>query len=225
MDAVLDDWATANIPERTRAALRLLECMTLRPLELDASFVRSLRENGIDDLGIREAANVGFHYNLINRVSDAFDFPIPKGRQKARLAAVLNLAGKLFKGRYADPVWVRGDDGRVLPTEVDRGRRHLLFAGGVTEPVLRRAVEAFVTAELGLSELEESPVPAALTPYLEKLARHAYRIVDKDVDALRAAGYSDEAIYEITIVGAFGAASVGLGQLFGALYGEGDDAS
>jgi alkylhydroperoxidase family enzyme len=225
MDAVLDDWTTAAIPERTRAALRLLECMTLRPLELDASFAGGLRDDGLDDLAIREAANVGFHYNLINRVADAFDFPIPKGRQKARFAATLNLAGRLFKGRYADPVWVRGDDGRILPTEVHRGRRRLLSAAGRTDPALRRAVEAFVTKKLGLSESEKSPVPAALTPYLEKLALHAYRIVDEDVDALRAAGYSDEAIYEITIVGAFGAASVGLGRLFGALYGEGDDVS
>jgi alkylhydroperoxidase family enzyme len=220
MDAVLSDWTTADIPERTRAALRLLECMTLRPLELGATFVGGLREDGLDDLAIGEAANVGFHYNLINRVADAFDFPIPQGRGKARLARMLSIAGRLFKGAYATPPWIQDSRGHILPTEVARGRQHLLSADGVTAPTLRRATEAFVTAKLGLPESGESQLPAALAPYLEKLALHAYRIIDEDVALLRAAGYSDEAIYEITVVGAFAAATVGLGQLFGTLYGE-----
>ena len=220
LDAVLEDWTTADVPARTRAALRLLECMTRRPMEIDADFVRGLRTDGLDDPAIREAANIGAHYNLINRVADAFAFPIPDSKQKARLATMLNIAGKWVKGSYADTVWVRGADGRLRPTEVDIGREHLLSAAGKTEPALRRAVEAYVTARWRVERPEATPVPEELGPYLGKLARHAYRIVDEDIDALRNAGYSDEAIYEITLVGAFGASLVGLEQLFEALYGE-----
>jgi alkylhydroperoxidase family enzyme len=192
--------------------------MTVRPLELDASFVLELGEDGLDEPGMREAANVGFHYNLINRVSDAFDFPIPKGRQKARLAYALNIAGKLLKGSYADPIWIRSGDGHIRPAEIDRGREHLLSAPGETDSTLRRAVEAFVKSQWGITDTGEHSVPRELAPYLEKLARHACMIVDDDVDALRASGYSDEMIYEITIVGAFGSALVGLEQLYEVLY-------
>lgn len=220
MDAVLDNWNTADIPERTRGGLRLLECMTVRPLELNASFVLGLRKEGLDDLSMREAANVGFHYNFINRVADAFDFQIPTGRRKVRFAAILNIAGKLLKGAYAETSWIRSADGCFRPPEVERGRECLLSADGETDPSLRHTMEAFVKAQWGIAGADEPSMPRELTSYLEKLSLHAYRIDGNDVDALRAIGYSDEMIYEVTIVGAFGSALVGLEQLFEALYGK-----
>jgi alkylhydroperoxidase family enzyme len=193
--------------------------MTLRPGELHASFISDLRDSGLDDPGMREAGNIGFHYNLINRVADAFDFPVPAGRQKARLAAMLNLAGKLFKGTHVDPVWTRSSDGILRPTEVDRGREHFLAAEGKTDPELRRAAEAFTAGKRGFPRPGNFSLPSALAPYLGKLALHAYRVTDEDMATLRGAGHSDEAIYEITMAGALGASLVGLEQLFQALYG------
>jgi len=220
LDAVLEDWTTADIPERTRAALRLLDCMTLHPMDLETAFVDELRGSGLDDLAIREAANVGFHYNLINRVADAFDFPVPDGKQKERLATMLNISGKLLKGSSTDTVWVRGVDGRIRPTEVEHGREQMLSTDGKTTPALRRSVEAFVTAQWGHERMGVPQVPAELESYLKKLSLHAYRIVDEDIETLQNAGYSDELIYEITIVGATGAALVGLEKLFQALYDQ-----
>lgn len=56
-----------------------------------------------------------------------------------------------------------------------------------------------------------------LGAYLDKVRQHAYRIVDGDVDALTAAGLSDDAIFEMTVAAALGAAerrmSVGLSLL------------
>ena len=83
MDAVLSDWETADIPERARAALRLLDCLTLRPMKLDETFVRQLREDGLDDPALREAANISFHFNMMNRLSDAFAFEMLDARQEA----------------------------------------------------------------------------------------------------------------------------------------------
>ena len=48
---------------------------------------------------------------------------------------------------------------------------------------------------------------------------HAYRIVDEDIESLREQGYSDEMLYEITLVGAVGAALVGLESVYQYLYG------
>jgi alkylhydroperoxidase family enzyme len=47
-------------------------------------------------------------------------------------------------------------------------------------------------------------IPTELRPYADKVARHAYRVVDGDVAALRAAGYDDDQIFEITVAVAFG---------------------
>ena len=62
-------------------------------------------------------------------------------------------------------------------------------------------------------------VPPELTPYADKVARHAYRITDSDIAALRDAGYDDDAIYEITVAVALGAGlhrrDVGLAAIAG----------
>lgn len=194
--------------------------MTRRPVEIDGSFVAALQEAGLDEPAMREAANVGFHYNLINRVADALDYPVPVGKQKERLAQVLNLAGKALKGAPAGQIWVRGTDGRIRPPEVELGREHMLTTDGWTKPALRRAVDEYARCQWMPGDGKSVSLPNELAPYVEKLSRHAYRITDDDVIALQDCGYSDEAIYEITLVGAIGTASVGLEQLFGILYGS-----
>ena len=218
LDAVLEDWTTADVPKETRAALSLLACMTLRPMELDAPFVEGLRESGLDDFKMREAAKVCFQYNLITRIADAFDFPLLDGKQQARLAKVNNFVGKLLKGKDAAPLWTRSSDGRIRPPGVDRGWQTMLSTAGLTAPPLRRDVAAFVTAQWRLSDKDIPQLSDALATYLKKLSLYAYRILDEEVDALRAEGYTDEMIYEITVVGAFAAALVGLEQLFDVLY-------
>lgn len=218
MDAVLEDWTAADIPERTRAALRLLESMTKHPHDIDAAFVAQLRDEGLDDAAIRSAANVGFHYNLINRVADALDFPLPTPEGKAKLARMLNLAGRILKGTQASEPWVRGEDGHSRPPEVEAGRDRLLSAPGETDARLRRAVEAFVMDRWKHPRPGAPEFPEVLEGYVEKLALHAYRIVDEDVEAVREAGYTDEGIYELTIVGSFAAALVGLECLYDVMY-------
>lgn len=46
--------------------------------------------------------------------------------------------------------------------------------------------------------------PAALAGYLEKVRRRAYTITDADVEALRAAGLSEDEIFEQTVAAAVG---------------------
>lgn len=49
-------------------------------------------------------------------------------------------------------------------------------------------------------------LPADLRAYVDKVAKHAYRITDEDVDALKRAGHSEDVIFEITAAAALGAA-------------------
>ncbi|MDP9342278.1 MAG: hypothetical protein M3Q23_09340 [Actinomycetota bacterium] len=42
--------------------------------------------------------------------------------------------------------------------------------------------------------------------YVQSIHRHAYRIVDRNIDELREAGWSEDQIFELSISAAFGAA-------------------
>ena len=51
----------------------------------------------------------------------------------------------------------------------------------------------------------ERPTPPELATYVEKVRLHAYRVTDGDVDALRAAGFSEDEIFEHTVSAAVAA--------------------
>ena len=51
----------------------------------------------------------------------------------------------------------------------------------------------------------ERPTPPELAPYVEKVRLHAYRVTDGDVDALKAAGVSEDEIFEHTVSAAVAA--------------------
>ncbi len=220
MDAVLNDWKTAVLPEKTHAALRLLERLTLDPMSIDPQFVEQLREDGLDDHAMREVANVSFHFNFMNRLADSFDFEILNEKQQAMETKMLNRSGRFQKGAQADPIWMTDADGHIRPTELALTRDAILNAPGKTTPELRQSAEAFSAVQRGQTRSEQDPLPKELERYLKKVALYAYKIVDRQVEALKKDGYTDEMIYEITIAGAYGAALVGVEKLFEVLYGE-----
>jgi len=47
-----------------------------------------------------------------------------------------------------------------------------------------------------------APPPAEMQAYLEKVHQHAYRVTDEDVAALKAAGISEDEIFEQTVAAA-----------------------
>jgi alkylhydroperoxidase family enzyme len=54
-------------------------------------------------------------------------------------------------------------------------------------------------ADLRDAARPDRPVPAAMTGYLEKVRLHAYRVTDLEVEELKAAGYSEDEIFEHTV--------------------------
>jgi alkylhydroperoxidase family enzyme len=64
-------------------------------------------------------------------------------------------------------------------------------------------------------------VPQALTTFVDRIAQHAYRVTDDDVVAVRQAGYSEQAIFEITTSAALGAGLARLERGLAALRGTG----
>ena len=69
----------------------------------------------------------------------------------------------------------------------------VLDGAGTLDPAVRRAAATGVD------------VPEDLRPYLDKVARHAYKVTDEDVAALLGAGYSEDQIFEATVSCALGA--------------------
>src|SRR5215471_2764026 len=93
-----------------------------------------------------------------------------------------------------------------------------------TDPVLRRAIEAWAAKLGGRPGAEVVEIPAELTGYVNKVALHAYKTLDEDIEALRNAGYSEDAIFEITLSAAIGAGQARLERGLAALKGAPDAA-
>ena len=81
----------------------------------------------------------------------------------------------------------------------------VLTSAGDTDPDTRRAVEGRAAALGGRPVGTMCELPAALDAYVDKVARHAYKVTDDDIAALRQAGYSMDAIFEVTLSAALGA--------------------
>ena len=84
----------------------------------------------------------------------------------------------------------------------------VVTAPGLTDRALREAILRGAAAACGLGEPVE--LPETLKPLLDKIWRNAYKVADRDIEALRAAGYAEDALFEI-VVGA--AAGAGLARL------------
>jgi len=66
--------------------------------------------------------------------------------------------------------------------------------------------------------------PPALVAYVKKVALYAYKTNEDDIEALRRAGYSEDAIFEITVSAALGAGMTRLERGLAALKGDTDAA-
>lgn len=83
--------------------------------------------------------------------------------------------------------------------DITGAREHLLQTilgpRGTAAPAIRRA--AFDNRE----------VPEALRGLIDKVARHAYKVVDEDIAAAKAAGFSEDQLFEVVVCAAVGQAS------------------
>ena len=81
-------------------------------------------------------------------------------------------------------------------SDIERLVRDSVDGPGTLDPGIRRAVyTGGVIAD------------AAAARYVDTVVRHAYRVTDGDVEALRRSGWSEAQILELTIAAALGAGS------------------
>jgi alkylhydroperoxidase family enzyme len=103
---------------------------------------------------------------------------------------------------------------------VERLREAVLKGEGETDPVLRQVVAARA-AELGGGPAAPpgAEIPAGLRDFVDKTARHGYRITDEEVEALLRAGRSEDEVFEIAVSAAVGGGLARLERGLAALGG------
>jgi hypothetical protein len=101
---------------------------------------------------------------------------------------------------------IREGSGRHL-AEMEALRHAIMESPGVTTRAERDAAFAGTLAQ-------------PLGGYVAKIHEHSHRITDEDFDALRAAGVSEDAIFELTAAAALGAATRRLDLALRAMAGS-----
>lgn len=111
----------------------------------------------------------------------------------------------------------------LYPKKVQQTVEGLHTKPASTTPELRQQVTDYA---FGLSVAQpgggvSSPtVSQAWEAYLKKVTLHAYKTMDEDVDRLKAAGHSEDEIFELTLSAALGAGLARLDYGLTALKGE-----
>jgi alkylhydroperoxidase family enzyme len=96
----------------------------------------------------------------------------------------------------------------------------VLTQPGVIKPQLRMQIEAYVARLTWSSTEDTDELPLALYSYINKVALYAYKVTDEDISTLLEVGYSEDAIFEITVSIALGAGMTRLQRGLAALKGE-----
>lgn len=154
--------------------------------------VAAARGAGVGDRALDQALHITVVWNVIPRVANAFGYELRDGQLESGTRA-------LHRFGYRFPaVFTRGG-GRAEPRSTDaqvliaRLRRAVLDGPAVTAPELRRAAA-------------EGDAPAPWSGYVTEVHRASHDIGDADVVDLRAAGCSEDEVFEVTVAAAVGAA-------------------
>lgn len=94
---------------------------------------------------------------------------------------------------------------------------------GETSPELRKAVTDYAVSVNHEQTPENGRFAPELIPYINKVALHAYKITDSDVEQLKSHNYSEDEIFELTVTAALGAGLARLESGLNLLTNEGGD--
>ena len=177
----------ADDPGSARPELRRVRAF-LDAVNRDPGHVDFGEVDGLPEQAIVDALNVQLVWNVINRLANAFGFELREGQLHSGTRA-LHRFGYRFPG-FLLAGGDHGDHGDVVANI----RYAVLSAPAVTDPVLRQAVAT------------GDAVPEPWRAYTETVRDASYRVTEADIAGLRAAGHSEDEIFEVTVAAAVGAA-------------------
>jgi len=91
-----------------------------------------------------------------------------------------------------------------LQTQLKQLSEAVLMSTGDTTPEVRSKIVAWA-ARLDAAPDACSDLPETVRNYVKNVVLYAYKATDADVQQLKDAGYSEDAIFEITVTAAVGA--------------------
>ena len=137
---------------------------------------------------VREALRVQLVWNVVNRLANAFGFVLRDGQLHSGTRA-------LHRFGYRFPGFLLAGGDRTRHGDAVAGLRHaVLEAPATTDPALRRA------AATGTA------VPELWRTFVETVRDASYKVTDEDIARLKAAGQTEDQIFEVTVATAVGAA-------------------
>ncbi|QWF76814.1 hypothetical protein [Amycolatopsis sp. CA-230715] len=143
--------------------------------------------DGVPESAIREALRVDLVWNVVNRLANAFGFTLRSDQLRTGPRA-LHRFGYKFPGFLLS-------GGTPTPGDPITALRHAVFdAPAHTDPALRRATA------------DPDTLDEPWRSYAALVRDASYRITDADITRLTDAGHSQDAIFEITVAAAVGAA-------------------
>ncbi|MGN6200674.1 carboxymuconolactone decarboxylase family protein [Humibacter sp.] len=89
VDAVLNDYRTAPVSDRLKAALTFIEKVTRTPDDVTAADARAALESGLSIDDLRDASAVASVFNVITRYANALAFQIPSSDEFDKAAGML----------------------------------------------------------------------------------------------------------------------------------------
>ena len=100
---MLEQGANAEVEPPTKAALTLIEKLTLWPDELSAEDIHSARATGLTDVAIEHVMYIATLWNIFGRLADAFGFHVYTDEQFLKGAPIV----QKFGYRYPAVLWPR----------------------------------------------------------------------------------------------------------------------
>ncbi|RSN39160.1 hypothetical protein DMC64_39185 [Amycolatopsis sp. WAC 04197] len=166
------------------AAVRtFLEAVSRDPGSIDATLVTGLPRHAV-----AEALRVNLVWNIVNRLANAFGFVLRDGQLETGTRS-------LHRFGYRFPGFLLSDGRKTDHGDVARNLRHaVLESPAATDKSIRTAA------------LTGERLPGPLHSYAANVRDASHRITDADVQQLKAAGYSEDEIFEVTVAAAVGAA-------------------
>lgn len=195
-------------PEVT-AVVALLEKVSRTPELVTPQDVDAVRLAGVADSAILEALHVNLIWNVVNRLANAFDFQLREGQLEAGTRA-------LHKYGYRFPGFLTSGGQRPrLPETTDRHARMVAdLRWSVLDSPARTDLAIRHAAATG------DPLPEPWKSYAATVRQKSYAVTDADVAVLKAAGHTEDEIFEITVAASVGAALRSLDAGVAALHAK-----
>lgn len=170
-----------------RAVLGFLEPVSRTPDQVGAADLTAVRAAGVPEAAIVAALHVNLVWNVVNRLANVFAFELRPGHLEKGTRS-------LHRFGYRFPGFLTGGGGDFQGGPVEDLRRSVFSSAGVVDVATR------VAAGSG------DPLPEPWGSYAALVRDESFKVTDADIERLKAAGHSEDEIFEVTVAAAVGAA-------------------